>query len=91
MDSQTIRLPLPTCIWWDKYRRVPTPLRSTSPFSDCLAEQARDLQVPSVRRNDQGCGTLVADKWGRCKSNEFDRLGKKVSPGTFGKIEVGLR
>ena len=28
------RLPLHGCIWWNKYRRVPTPLRSTSPFSD---------------------------------------------------------
>ena len=31
---QTIRLPLHRCIRWSKSHRVPTPLRSTSPFSD---------------------------------------------------------
>ena len=40
-------------------------------------------------------GVLVADKWdqhwwGRCKSHDFDRLYKKVRPGTFGKTKVGL-
>ena len=38
---------------------------------------------------------LVADKWGQhhngaaAKVINFDRFGKKVSPGTFGKIQVG--
>ena len=44
------------------------------------------------RAGADGAVALVADKWGqrgRCKSNEhFDRLGKKLRPGTFGKIKV---
>ena len=30
------------------------------------------------------------NQWGRCKSNEFRQIVKKVRPGTFGKTNVGL-
>ena len=61
----------------------------------CSAQKTAWFQVPvndaaSVQERQR---LLVADKlgqrsWGRRRSDDFDRLGKKVRPGTFGEIEV---
>ena len=56
----------------------------------CYGRGAR----PTFRRELVTLHCLVADNWGNtngaaAKVTDFDRLGKKVRPGTFGKINAG--
>ena len=54
-----------------------------------LHEELRGLH-PDVPHEDLWLRTKWGDHyWDRCESNGFDRLGKKVHPGTFGEIKVG--
>ena len=55
-------------------------------------EQSNGSKALRVRRRLIGCGPMESALVGPLqKVMNFDRLGKKVRPGTFGKIKVGQR